>query len=204
MIMRMKKIFTVIALAAAMALPSHAQVNFGLKGGLNLTALSLSNSDAEKAVSNKSGFFVGPTVKFTLPVVGLGIDAAALYDLREGKVKDTGETLKQQSIQIPINVRYAFGLGDMASIYIFAGPQFGFNIGDKEKKLIEGVDWTLKSSNLSANIGLGALLMNHLQVSINYNFALGKTGEVSATNNNVINSTDVKANAWQIGVAYYF
>ena len=50
--MLMKKIFTVFVLAAAMALPSNAQINFGLKGGLNLTSVSVDNSDAEKNVSN--------------------------------------------------------------------------------------------------------------------------------------------------------
>ena len=70
---------------------------------------------------------------------------------------------------------------------------------------------TLKSSNLSANVGLGAFLINHLQVSINYNFALGKTGEiqsavdaVSGITNAATGKTKVKNNAWQIAVAYYF
>lgn len=200
----MKKILALIVTAVALAVPAQAQVSFGLKGGLNLTSVSLSEGSSSD-VSNKSGFFVGPTVKFTLPVVGLGIDASALYDKREAEVKASGEKLKQQSIQIPVNIRYGFGLGDLASIYLFAGPQFGFNIGDKDTKLTDiGADWTLKSSNLSANVGLGAMLVNHLQVSINYNFALGKTGEVSFTQNNITQSTDVKANAWQIAVAYYF
>ena len=197
--MLMKKIFTVFVLAAAMALPSNAQINFGLKGGLNLTSVSVDNSDAEKNVSNKSGFFIGPTAKFTLPVVGLGVDASILYDQREAKIKGTDEKIKQQSIQIPINARYAFGLGDLASIFIFAGPQFGFNVGDKEKKLNVG-DWSLKTASISGNVGLGAMLINHLQVNINYNFALSKSAEIEVANQ----TYKVKNNAWQIALAYYF
>lgn len=30
--------------------------------------------------SNQIGFFIGPTLKFSLPLTGLGIDIAALYD----------------------------------------------------------------------------------------------------------------------------
>ena len=195
----MKKFFMFIALATAMVLPSQAQISFGIKGGWNLTSLSFSNSDASDGVSNKSGFFVGPTAKFTLPIVGLGIDASALYDQRMGEVKATGEKLKQQSIQIPINARYSFGLGDFASIYVFLGPQFGFNVGDKEKKL-SFADWSLKSANLSGNVGLGAMLIHHLQLSFNYNFALTKSGTVD----DGVNTIDVKSNAWQLGLAYYF
>lgn len=30
--------------------------------------------------SNQTGFFIGPTLKFSLPLTRLGIDIAALYD----------------------------------------------------------------------------------------------------------------------------
>lgn len=201
----MKKFFTLVVLLATMTVAAQAQVKFGVKGGLNITSMKLDKSVADK--SNQAGFFIGPTVKFTLPVVGLGIDAAALYDQRSAKVLD--ETLKQQSIQIPINLRYGIGLGSTASFYIFAGPQFGFAIGDKVTELAnDAADWRLKDSNLSANVGLGLMLLNHLQVSANYNIALGTTGEVDV--NNAINTAwntaigKAKANAWQLSVAYFF
>lgn len=197
----MKKILTIAVLFAALmtAVPAKAEVKFGLKGGLNLTSMSLDADAISK--SNQAGFFIGPTVKFTLPVVGLGIDASALYDQRKAKVDDT--SVKQQSIQIPINLRYGIGLGSTASIYFFAGPQFGFNVGDKDIVSSAG-EWTFKSSNVSANVGLGLMLLGHLQVSANYNFGLGKTGEFSE--NTIPNQIkeNGKLNAWQIGVAYFF
>ena len=201
----MKKFFTLVVLLATMTVAAQAQVKFGVKGGLNITSMKFDQSVVDK--SNQAGFFIGPTVKFTLPVVGLGIDASALYDQRSAKVLD--ETLKQQSIQIPINVRYGFGLGNTASLYIFAGPQFGFAIGDKVTELAnDAADWRLKDSNLSANVGLGLMLLNHLQISANYNIALGTTGEVDV--NNAVNTAwntaigKAKANAWQLSVAYFF
>ena len=209
----MKKVLTLIVMAVAFAMPSNAQIKFGLQGGLNLTNISdfsFDKAGIENAVSNKAGFFIGPTVKFTLPIVGLGIDAAALYDQREAKTNDG--TIKSQSIQIPINVRYGFGLGSLAEFFAFAGPQFGFNIGDKNKTWKDyknnAYDWTLKSSNLSANVGIGATILSHLQVKINYNIALGKTGDVQVKDGtgaawDVITGK-AKANAWQISAAYYF
>ena len=202
----MKKFFTLVVLLATMTVAAQAQVKFGVKGGLNLTNMKFDNSAFDK--SNQTGFFIGPTLNFTLPVIGLGIDASALFDQRSAEVND--EKLKQQSIQIPINLRYGFGLGNTASIYIFAGPQFGFNVGDKKTNLVnEALDWRMKDSSLSANVGLGLMLLNHLQVSANYNIAMGTTGEFDilkdvpdAAWKQVTGKT--KANAWQLSVAYFF
>ena len=208
----MKKFFALVVLLATMTVAAQAQLKFGVKGGLNLTSMKLSKDVVDK--SNQAGFFIGPTIKFTLPVVGLGIDAAALYDQRSAEVGT--EDIKQQSIQIPINLRYGFGLGSTASIFLFAGPQFGFNVGDKDFKSIDSAtstvtNWTLKSSNLSANIGLGLMLLNHLQLSANYNIAIGKTGDfdvvkttTGAIGDAITGSGDAKANSWQLAVTYFF
>ena len=193
-------------MAVAFAAPSQAQVKFGAMAGLNMTNMSFTESGASEAVKSRTGFFIGPTVKFTVPIVGLSVDGAALYDQREAKSGD--ETIKAQSIQVPINVRYGFGLSSMLNIFAFAGPQFGFNIGDKTKELQKDVEnWTLKSSNLSANIGIGATVAGHLQVKLNYNIALGKTGEVEvwdATKKAWDTVNGGKANAWQVSAAYFF
>lgn len=213
----MRKIFTAAIVAATMLFSTssaQAQVKFGLKGGLNVTNMSL-NSEVFDA-DNQTGFFIGPTVKFTLPIVGLGIDASALYDQRDAKitVEDNGASveskIKNQSINIPINLRYGVGLGSTASVYLFAGPQFGFNVGDKNQSLFKDMgEWCLKSSTFSVNVGLGAMLLSHLQISANYNIACGKTGEttVSSALGELAQSAAKKrgrANAWQIGLAYYF
>ena len=202
----MKKILTLIVMAGAVAAPSQAQVKFGAMAGLNMTNMSFTESGASEAVKSRTGFFIGPTVKFTVPIVGLSVDGAALYDQREAKSGD--ETIKAQSIQVPINVRYGFGLSSMLNIFAFAGPQFGFNIGNKTKELQKDVtNWTLKSSNLSANIGIGATVAGHLQVKLNYNIALGKTGEVEvwdATKAAWDTVNGGKANAWQVSAAYFF
>ena len=206
----MRKIFTAAIVAATMLFSTssaQAQVKFGLKGGLNVTNMSL-NSEVFDA-DNQTGFFIGPTVKFTLPIVGLGIDASALYDQRDAKIT-VEDNIKNQSINIPINLRYGVGLGSTASVYLFAGPQFGFNVGDKNQSLFKDMgEWRLKSSTFSVNVGLGAMLLSHLQISANYNIACGKTGEttVSSALGELAQSAAKKrgrANAWQIGLAYYF
>ena len=200
----MKKYFALVLMAVAFAMPSKAQIKFGVQAGLNMT--NVSTEDLKASVKSRTGFFVGPTVKFTLPIVGLGIDAAALYDQREGKADN--EVLKSSSIQIPINLRYGVGLGSLAEIFAFAGPQFGFKLsGNKSVKdeFGEVADWRLKTSNLSANFGIGATILSKLQAKLNYNVALGKTGEVEATFDGVRQAVgSAKFNAWQVSLAYFF
>ena len=211
----MKKIISLIVLLAAMTMPAKAQINLGVKGGLNVTSMSLSKDVFES--SNQMGFFVGPTAKFTLPVVGLGIDASLLYDQRSSDVElestegiVLSDQIKQQSIQIPVNVRFGFGLGDAASIYVFAGPQLGFNLSGKKSVFHDAAEWKFSTSNLSGNIGAGVMLLKHIQASVSYNFSLGKTGEFEVENyyaeligKNGSKSSG-KMNAWQLSVAYFF
>lgn len=211
----MKKIFALalVALGMMTANPAQAQIKFGLKGGLNITDMSMDSKVLD--ASNRTGFFIGPSVKFTLPVVGLGIDASALYDQREAKLKgevdgsDLNTKVKQQAINIPVNLRYTFGLGDIAGVYLAAGPQFGFNVGDKNFDMLKATNYKLKSTNFSVNVGAGVTLINHLEIGFNYNIACGKTGEVTGksvateTIKNLLDS-EGKSNAWQISAAYYF
>ena len=198
----MKKIFTTIVLMAAMlvVIPAKAGINFGIKGGYNITNFSFSEDVIAK--DNQQGFFIGPSLKIGIPVLPIGFEIAALYDQRDAKLE--GEKISQKSINIPINVRYELGLGDMAGIYVAAGPQFGFNIGDKKFSFSNANDYEMKDSNLSLNLGAGIRLVSHLEIGFNYNIALGKTGEfneVDGAKNLVGNG---KANAWHISAAYYF
>lgn len=188
---------------------ASAQIKFGLKGGVNVTDMSLSSSVFD--ASNRTGFFVGPTIKVQLPLVGLGIDASALYDQREAKIKvgntTTKETLRSQAINVPINLRYGWGLSSLANIFLFAGPQFGFNVGDKDQKIDEKSTWSVKNSNFSLNFGAGVTLLSHLQLTANYNVVCGKTSDATITEGiEQLTNKEVRsrANAWQIALAYYF
>lgn len=207
----MKKIFTTLLVAAAlmMGTTAKAQVKFGVKGGVNVTSMSFNNSVFD--ASNRTGFFIGPTVKIQLPLVGLGIDASALYDQREAKVKvdnyTTNQTLRCQAINVPINLRYGWGLSSLANVFLFAGPQFGFNVGKKNQDLIENTTWSVKNSNFSVNVGAGFTVLSHLQISANYNIVCGKTSDATLQNvgEQIVNKeARSRANAWQIALAYYF
>ena len=235
----MKKVLSIVFLVAAMlfAANANAQIKFGLKGGLNVTNMTFTKDIFD--ASNKTGFFIGPMVKVSLPL-GFSVDAAALYDQKSADVKyeyteamyvdkttdgslqsPSGDVVcqkssgvakvKQQSINVPVNLRYAVGLGSMANMFFFAGPQWGFNIGHKnyDTSFSNGQEghnfFSFKNSNFSINVGLGATLLKHFQVSANYNIACGKTADISY--GKVLESiakARSRSNCWQIALGYWF
>lgn len=196
-----------MAAALFTAVPSQAQIKFGVKGGLNVTKMSVSS--AVYSADNNNGFFIGPTVKFTLPLVGLGIDAAALYDQRKGSLvryDNKAEDVKFKSINVPVNLRWNIGLGSLAGVYLAAGPQFGFALGDFGDAW-KNDSYKKENMNVSINLGAGLSLFKHLELGFTYNIQT-KDGysiaEDYAGGNLGREITDIKTNAWQISAAYYF
>ena len=71
-----------------MALPANAQLGlgWGLRGGLNLVSMSTDESTFDS--SNRAGWFFGPAAKFTVPLIGIGLDISALYDQRTSELNN--------------------------------------------------------------------------------------------------------------------
>ncbi len=196
-----------VVLMMMAAIPSVAQVKFGVKGGLNVTKMSVSSE--VYSADNNNGFFIGPTVKFTLPIVGLGIDAAALYDERKGSLvrfDNKSEDVKFKSINVPVNLRWNIGLGSLAGIYLAAGPQFGFALGDFGDAW-DSSFYKKENMNVSINLGAGLSLLKHLELGFTYNIQTKDSYAITedwAGGNLGRQVTDIKTNAWQISAAYYF
>lgn len=191
----MKKIFSTLVIMACLllAVPAQAQVKFGLKGGLDVSKLD------NKVGDNTTGFFVGPMVDVTLPIIGLGIDVAALYS-QSGLDVNNKNSEKLKSIEIPVNLKWTLGLGSTLGVYVAAGPQFGFSINDGWKQLMEESN----KSFVSVNVGAGLKLLRHIQVGVNYNIGASKLGDmiVESADGNLRSS--IRKNSWQVSLAYMF
>ncbi|MGP1417041.1 MAG: porin family protein [Prevotella fusca] len=209
----MKKVFSLalLALTVLFSIPAHADepLKIGVKAGLNVSDFHFSSEVFDK--SNQTGWFIGPTVKFTLPIVGLGMDASVLYDYRSAKLNyaTVEQTVKQQQLSIPVNLRYSIGLGGTANIFFFGGPQIAFNVGDKDYQWNKSSNYALKNSNFSVNLGFGVTALRHLQVSANYNIACGNTADVTwktATDaaTSIFHKKSSRNSSWQLGIAYFF
>ena len=209
----MKNFFSLalLALTVFFSIPAHADepLKIGVKAGLNVSDFHFSSEVFDK--SNQIGWFIGPTVKFTLPIVGLGMDASVLYDYRSAKLNyaTVEQTVKQQQLSIPVNLRYSIGLGGTANIFFFGGPQIAFNVGDKDYQWNKSSNYALKNSNFSVNLGFGVTALRHLQVSANYNIACGNTADVTwktATDaaTSIFHKKSSRNSSWQLGIAYFF
>ena len=191
----MKKIFSTLVIMACLllAVPAQAQVKFGLKGGLDVSKLD------NKVGDNTTGFFVGPMVDVTLPIIGLGIDVAALYS-QSGLDVNNKNSEKLKSVEIPVNLKWTLGLGSTLGVYVAAGPQFGFSINDGWKQL-------MKESNksfVSVNVGAGLKLLRHLQVGVNYNIGASKLGDMIVESADGDLRSSIRKNSWQVSLAYMF
>ena len=192
----------VTAIMFLLPVGSRAQgIHFGVKGGYNITQMYLGSKIVN--TENKNGFFIGPTLKASLPM-GIGIDAAGLYDERDMEVE--GTTIKQKSFNVPVNLRFNIGLSRLVGVYMVCGPQFSFTLGDKEFDLSEtyqtAAKFRLRDAYMSVNMGVGLYLTRHIEIGALYNIAVARTGQLKDYNlNDALNS---HSHAWQISAAFYF
>ena len=184
----MKKIVSVLMVVVALmvATPAQAQlIKFGLKGGVDMTKLDMDGLKSD----NTTGFFIGPMAEVTLPIVGLGIDGAAMFAQR-GK----GD-FKQQGLEIPLNLKYTIGAGSMLGLYLAAGPDFFFNLKDAGAEGIEA-----KKTQVAVNLGAGLKLLRKLQVGVTYQIPMGDSFEWKDAGNVIT----AKNKTWQVSLAYIF
>lgn len=199
----MKKVtgLVLIILMAFIAVPAKSQLKFGVKGGLNISSVHL-NSDILKA-DNVTGFQIGPMIETTIPLIGVGLDAAILYSQKGMDVKSgtgTSTNVKTDYIDVPVNLKWKFGL-PIVKGYLAAGPYIGFRVGgDKFWEIPGSVVGQVKAKNFSAglNFGAGVELISHLQVGINY--GLGLTDNYSAEKYDL----NAKNRGWSVTAAILF
>lgn len=206
----MKKFFTLmIVLAAFAAMPAHAGIKFGVKGGLNSTSLNIDYAN----LNSKSGigWFVGPTLKLSFPLgpVNIGADGAVFYDERRTKAEfeNVESSIKQKSVLIPLNLRLNVSVLKVLGAYVATGPQLGFNVGTKDFDLgsFSSVKehFQLKKAHFSWNVGAGVILLNHLEVGVAYNIGISRTGELKDVGGELIQDSP-RQKSWVISAAYYF
>lgn len=183
----MKRTLIVCSLALLSFIPASAQFSWGLRGGLNLVNNDITAVSKESASSKDSytGFFFGPMAEVQVPIIGIGVDVAALYSQKGVELPDTS-TMKNQSLSIPLSLKYSLGLGNFAAVYFAAGPQLDFRIGDLNTSFNDGnevKDFALEKSSWSINVGAGVKLISHIQAGINYNIPVSKEGAVKVIDN---------------------
>lgn len=207
----MKKVLFSALLATAAAMPASAGIfKYGIEAGLNLNKMSVNSTfDSE----NQAGWFAGPKVQLTVPLIGLMIDGSLQYSQSKmslGGVYDESVdeyTCKKTLpyIVVPLNLKYGIGLGSQASVYLSTGPQWNWYVGGSDFKMALD-EFDVTRNTFYWNFGLGLHLLGHLQVGATYNLGFGKSfAEVKDSNAmEDLKNIDWKNNGWQVRVAYMF
>ncbi len=203
------KSIIVVLVALFAAGQANAQFRFGIKAGLNLNSLHLDNVKHNFDEDNGCGFTGGVMTEFTVPLVGLCFDASLMYthmSASTGIIANDGAALsdaheitpKKDFLEIPVNIKYRFGMVPVVKPYIFTGPSFAFKFG--------GDDDVLKTKTFQCawNIGLGLEVFNHVQIGASYGFGMNNTLKKFSDDITVSNDIKLKNNYWTITAAYLF
>lgn len=199
----MKKITCIVfvALLALWVVPVQAQLKFGIKGGVNVSSVHFSNFSKNFGSDNVTGFHIGPMLEAVMPVFGVGVDAAILYSQKGVGVG--WEEIKTDYIDVPVNLKWKFGLPILKG-YIAAGPYVGFRVGGDKFWEIPGSigeQWRTETFSAGLNFGLGIELIRHLQVGFNYGLGLTDNYKMESKYNSY---KDGKNRGWAITAALLF
>ncbi len=197
----MKKIFSSILVLVALLVASPATAKtfgFGVTGGLNVSKLDLDGA------KNNTGWFAGLSAKVTIPVVNLGVDGSFLFTQEKLEVEGAGSD-NINYLSIPINLRYDLQLPAISKVFIpyaYMGPQFDYALNDDLK--LEGGSWDVKSASWRANFGIGAILLNHVQISYAYSLPLSDSYKSSVAAGLWDSATKTKVETHKVSLTYFF
>jgi hypothetical protein len=192
----MKKIKIILTIASLMAVSGvYSQIRIGAKGGVNIVNATFSRDVFDS--NNLTGFNIGPVVELMFGEHGLGFDAAVLYTQKGFKSEE--ETVKNAYLQVPVNLKYKFGLSNIKP-YLAAGPYIDLKIAGKDVWEVvtnaQGAKEQIKSKAFGAglNFGAGIELAKMIQIGINLNWGL--TNDYNSFNAKDIDSYKGKSITW--------
>ena len=158
-----------MAALSLVSLSAGAQIHFGLKGGLNISHISLSKEIIQSY--NVTGFHIGPMIEIMTPL-GIGVDGAIMYSQKGMEVR-TEDALMNNYLEVPVNLKYKLGIIPMIQPYLAAGPYVEIRLDGSDSKW-ENVQSQIKTKSFGAgvNLGIGCELFERLQVGLTYGLAL--------------------------------
>jgi hypothetical protein len=187
MIMK-KLISSIITLFLASALFAQTEVQFGIKGGLNLANFKdadTRNSDA------RTGLHIGGLAHIHLSK-SFAVQPEIMFSMQGGDNANGTET-KVNYINIPVLAQYMFADG----FRLQTGPQLGILTSAKNKtnNVEVDVEDAVKKTDIAWSFGLSYI--THMGFGFDGRYNLGLT-DISK------NNTDLKNRVWQLGVFYQF
>ena len=204
----MKKVFLMMSLALACSQTSSAQLDFGVKAGLNYNSESIQsvNEDVFTGAESKTGYHAGIWLRFKLPIIGFYLRPEIVYTNLENellyKITPTQTTQPTsynfQKIDIPVLIgKKFFGIGN-----VFAGPSFQYILNsDFSLNDISEVD----TDGFSVGLQFGAgIELGNLGIDVRWERGLNT---IESTFLNALSERvtfDTRVNQIIIGLSYKF
>lgn len=207
--MKTKKLITILLILLITGISAaSAQVRFGIKGGVDIADHTINTSILN--AKNRMGFQVGPLVEFSIPVIGLGVDAGLQYGYKnynvEEKARDA-DISNYSYLSIPVNLKKRFGIiPGVVGIFVSAGPYANVRLSGGELR-IRNLDDTYdrfkaKNFEVGFNVGAGVHLVDKLDLGIYYRNKL--TDNYSADKAEIGDLKDKNYQTWSIAATYFF
>ncbi len=193
----MKKVLF-FALCIVFTASLQAQIRFGVKAGLNMAAVSTSETPGV-SYSMKADFYAGALL--AIPITEkLSLQPEALYSGQGSGIKADSVNGKYnfQYINVPVLIKYKI----INILAVETGPQFGLLVGAKAKAdggASTDIKDQLKTSDFGWTLGLSLLLPMHFGVDARYNLGL-----TNFLKNSEDASGSIKNGVLQVGVFYLF
>ena len=224
----MKKLFVTLV-CATLALTASAQyassssssffsteasdrpVTAGIRAGLNIANMSVSNDSYSLSPNSKTGFHIGMVVDIPL-MQSLYIQPGLYYTTKGCKEKEADDddyeiTLNPSYLEMPILASYRYDFSDAAQLQVNFGPYFAFGLGGKVKEeehykngrtsedeydffgSKNDDSWGAKRFDMGLQVGAGITIAQHVYVGLAYEFGLmnlSRSSDASVKNNNLL------------------
>lgn len=130
----MKKVILMMLIAFAISETTNAQVDFGIKGGVNYNnngdaTFSTAGNDVLEGAESKSGYHAGIWFRAKLPIIGLYVRPEIVFTQikNEYLYKNISEDYAFKKIDVPVLLgKKVLGFGN-----IFVGPSFQYILEDE-------------------------------------------------------------------------
>lgn len=199
-----KYLILVALMAIFVSVPASAEFRFGVKAGLNINKLHLSNFGDNVSSDNRCGFTAGVMTEFTVPIIGIGADLSLMYTHMNERINDAGDkgSINKNFLEIPLNLKYKFNIPVVASIIkpmVYTGPTLALKL---DKSAID--DLKTKTAQWGWNLGIGVELIKHLQISGGYTFGINNIVKKTGLVDEVVKDVKLKNNYWTVTAAWLF
>ncbi|MCM1476236.1 MAG: PorT family protein [Muribaculaceae bacterium] len=208
----LKRILLVVMTLLTISTTANAQFKWGIKAGLNVNKVHFNNKITQDIWNrdNSCGWTAGLMAEFTVPVIGVCLDASLMYarmnnaadddiNATDTEGEDSGNIFGRNFLEIPVNLKYKFNLpvvGRIVKPMIYTGPTFAFKL---DKNTWENMK--TKTFQASWNVGIGFEFLNHLQLNGGYSFGMNNVLSRFGANTEVIKA---KNSYWTVTAAYLF